>query len=110
VRRGYGTFAGWCPRAAWCWSLRSELRSPGDSPAPLHAAAWSADVSRWTPTQAWTRSPLPTRRCVRADVWSGAPGACTGRRIYQHAWAQVGQTIADKLSTLIEGIGGTAHT
>jgi integrase len=30
--------------------------------------------------------------------------------IYQHASRQVDQTIADKLSTLIEGIGGTAHT
>jgi hypothetical protein len=29
--------------------------------------------------------------------------------IYQHASRQVDQTIADKLSALIDGIGSTAH-
>jgi hypothetical protein len=34
ARRGHATFAGWCSSAARCCSLRSELRSRDDSPAP----------------------------------------------------------------------------
>ncbi len=38
ARRGHAAFVRWCPSAAPCCPLRSELRSPGGSPAPCMMA------------------------------------------------------------------------
>jgi hypothetical protein len=60
ARRGQATFAGWCPSAARCCSLRSKLRSPGGRPASCVMVEARAHL---TPRSTPPSSPASDLRC-----------------------------------------------
>jgi hypothetical protein len=68
ARRGHAAFAGWCPRAAWCCSLRSQLRSRSGNPA---LCAYDQGRSPLTPTSA--QPCLPAFDLCRALAWWVCP-------------------------------------
>jgi hypothetical protein len=70
AQRGHAAFAGWCPRAARCCSLRLQLRSRSDN-----SALCAADQG-WSPLTPRSAQPCSPAFDLRRDLASqGAVGA-----------------------------------
>lgn len=86
AHHAHRAFARWCLSAAWCCSLRSQLRSPGSS-LTLPARGWVGSLgtaSRWDRcVRSWLRSNKTITTSVRITLEARESGSLLTQEVHK---------------------------